>query len=206
MIPAQSDQSVAVGTKSGPRGPSEDLWGPQKGLWGLKRALLVALECSKGPLRGPRVWYGCVPPRYTLWNWLGCQLSQKAPKRTLFLVKMTRNAVFWLFSPAGWLHMVRNSDIWAGYSVATLWTPHMPIFRRFFLAPKFGPWNLRDWAKWDLLGPPRVPERPQGGPAWLIIMYFTCEKCFRAIWTLPEHHGAHMSVLAIFGQKSQNRP
>ena len=55
MIPAQSDQSVAVGTKSGPRGPSEDLWGPQKGLWGLKRALLVALECSKGPLRGPRV-------------------------------------------------------------------------------------------------------------------------------------------------------
>ena len=31
IIPAQSDQSVAVGTKSGPRGPSEDLWDPQRG-------------------------------------------------------------------------------------------------------------------------------------------------------------------------------
>ena len=37
MIPAQSDQSVAVGTKSCPWGPSEDLWGPQKGLCGPKR-------------------------------------------------------------------------------------------------------------------------------------------------------------------------
>ena len=33
------DQTVAVGTKSGTPGPSEDLRGPQKGLLGLKRAL-----------------------------------------------------------------------------------------------------------------------------------------------------------------------
>ena len=40
MILTQSDQSAAVGTKSGPSGPSESLWGPQKGLSGPKRALL----------------------------------------------------------------------------------------------------------------------------------------------------------------------
>ena len=34
MILTQSDQSAAVGTKSGPSGPSESLWGPQKGLSG----------------------------------------------------------------------------------------------------------------------------------------------------------------------------
>ena len=39
IIPAQSDQSVAVGTKSGPWGPSEDLWDLQKGHFGPKRAL-----------------------------------------------------------------------------------------------------------------------------------------------------------------------
>ena len=40
MILTQSDQSAAVGTKSGPSGPSQSLWGPQKGLSGPKRALL----------------------------------------------------------------------------------------------------------------------------------------------------------------------
>ena len=34
MIPTQSDQSAAVGTKSGSRGSSESLWGPQKGPFG----------------------------------------------------------------------------------------------------------------------------------------------------------------------------
>ena len=32
MIPTQSDQSAAVGTKSGPLVLSESLWGPQKGI------------------------------------------------------------------------------------------------------------------------------------------------------------------------------
>ena len=53
MTPTQSDQLAAVGTKSGPWGPSEDLQDPQKGLLGPKRAFLGALECSRGPLRGP---------------------------------------------------------------------------------------------------------------------------------------------------------
>ena len=49
IIPAQSDQSVAVGTKSGPRGPSEDLWDLQKGHLGPKRALLGSLVAHKRP-------------------------------------------------------------------------------------------------------------------------------------------------------------
>ena len=53
MTPTQSDQLGAVGTKSGPRGPSKTLGDPQKGLSGPKRALLGALECSRGPKRGP---------------------------------------------------------------------------------------------------------------------------------------------------------
>ena len=40
MIPTRSDQLAAVGTKSGPPGPSGSLWGPQKVLSGPKRALL----------------------------------------------------------------------------------------------------------------------------------------------------------------------
>ena len=52
MSPTQTGQSGAVGTKSGPPGPSEDLWGPQKGHSGLKRALLGA---PGGPLRGPSI-------------------------------------------------------------------------------------------------------------------------------------------------------
>ena len=49
IIPAQSDQSVAVGTKSGPRWPSEDLWNPQKGNLGQNRALLGSLVAQKRP-------------------------------------------------------------------------------------------------------------------------------------------------------------
>ena len=66
MIPTQSDQLAAIGTKSGPPGPSETLWGPQQGLLGPKGPFWRALECRRGLLRGPRVWYGCVPPRYTV--------------------------------------------------------------------------------------------------------------------------------------------
>ena len=49
IVPAQSDQSVAVGTKSGPRGPSEDLWDPQKRHLEPKRALLGSLVAQKRP-------------------------------------------------------------------------------------------------------------------------------------------------------------
>ena len=42
ISPTQTGQSGAVGTKSGPPGPSEDLQGPQKGHSGPKQALLGA--------------------------------------------------------------------------------------------------------------------------------------------------------------------
>ena len=76
MIPTRSDQLAAVGTKSGPPGPSGSLWGPQKVLSGPKRALLGALERSRGPLRGPSAWYGCVPSRHTVWKCFGCQSAR----------------------------------------------------------------------------------------------------------------------------------
>ena len=49
MCPTQAGQSGAVGTKSGPPGPSEDLRGPQKGHFGPKRSLLGPLGPQKGP-------------------------------------------------------------------------------------------------------------------------------------------------------------
>ena len=52
------------------------------------------------------------------------------------------------------------------------------------------------WPKMAFLGPLWIPKRPQGVSIWLIIMYFTCEKCFRAIWTLPEHHRVRMLISA----------
>merc|ERR1712020_374461 len=49
MSPTQAGQSGAVGTKSGPSGPPEDLRGPQKGYFGPKRALLWSPGAQKGP-------------------------------------------------------------------------------------------------------------------------------------------------------------
>ena len=47
---------------------------------------------------------------------------------------------------------------------------------------------------WTTLGPFQRPtgaiwasERPQGGPIWHIIMYYTHENCFRATWTIWGH-------------------
>ena len=48
---------------------------------------------------------------------------------------------------------------------------------------------------WDPLW---VPKRTQGGPICLSIMYYTCETCFTAIWTLPEHHRDRMLISASF--------
>ena len=46
---AHSDQSVAVGTKSGPGGPSKDLWDLQKGHLGPNWVLLGFLVAQKTP-------------------------------------------------------------------------------------------------------------------------------------------------------------
>ena len=49
---------------------------------------------------------------------------------------------------------------------------------------------------WTILGPPGVPKRPQTGPMWHIMMYYTCGKCFRATWTLPGRLLACWSISA----------
>ena len=54
MTPTQSDQLAAVGTKSGPLGPSESLWGPQKGHLGPKRALFGSMGTQKRPDTRPK--------------------------------------------------------------------------------------------------------------------------------------------------------
>ena len=53
MQPTQLDQPVAVGTKSGHFGPSEDYGGSQKGLFGRNWALLGVPGVSKRSLKGP---------------------------------------------------------------------------------------------------------------------------------------------------------
>ena len=96
MIPTQADQSPAVGTKSGPWGPSESIQDPQKRHLGLKRALLWAPGgqekaqyqaqvcgnhdsnpegpiCSNWDQIRPQVW----PPEF--FSQLGPVLGQKGP-------------------------------------------------------------------------------------------------------------------------------
>ena len=61
IIPTQSDQSVAVGTKSGPWGSSEDLLDLQKGHLGPKRVLLGLLVAQKRPDTRPKCVLTIVP-------------------------------------------------------------------------------------------------------------------------------------------------
>ena len=50
---------------------------------------------------------------------------------------------------------------------------------------------------WAILGLPRVPRWPQGGPTWHIIMYYTHRDCFRAIRSLPERYLAPDQFLPV---------
>ena len=43
---------------------------------------------------------------------------------------------------------------------------------------------------WTILGPPGVPKRPQSGPIWHIMMYYTCENYFNATWANFDHAGS----------------
>ena len=48
---------------------------------------------------------------------------------------------FLLFSPAGWFYMGRNDTVRSGHTVASVWTPHLPIFGKKMLGPYMGPQN-----------------------------------------------------------------
>ena len=67
------------------------------------------------------------------------------------------NIGFWLFSPAGWFHMGQNGAVRSGHTVALLWTPHMPIFRRKFYGPPKGPPGAKT-------SPSRGPRSTNRGP------------------------------------------
>ncbi len=78
------------------------------------------------------------------------------PKRSVlatggpFGARTGPNIGFWLLSPVGWGHMGQNGAVRSGHTVALLWTPHMPIFRRKFYGPP--------------KGPPVAKTSPSGGP------------------------------------------
>ena len=63
IIPAQSDQSVAIWTKSGPRGPSEDLWDLQMGHLGPTWVLLGFLVAQKRPDTRPKCVLTIIPAK-----------------------------------------------------------------------------------------------------------------------------------------------
>ena len=75
MSPAQAGQSGAVGTESGPPGPSEDLRGPRKNLLWPKRAPFACFTRSK-----------CVvnisPTQAGQWGQLGQNQAPRGPPRT----------------------------------------------------------------------------------------------------------------------------
>ena len=88
MIPAQSYQLAAVGTKAGPSGPSKSLWSPQKGLLGPKKALLGALGAQKRPDTRSKCLVTIIPAQSdqlaAVWTKSGLSGSSKslwAPKR-----------------------------------------------------------------------------------------------------------------------------
>ena len=67
------------------------------------------------------------------------------------------NIGFWLLSPVGWGHMGQNGAVRSGHTVALLWTPHMPIFRRKFYGPPKGPPGAKT-------SPSRGPRSTNRGP------------------------------------------
>ena len=95
MSLTQADQLAAVGTKSGPLGPSDDLRGLQKGHFGPKRALLGPLGAQKRPNTRPKC---VVIMSLTKWWQLGPNLAPRGPLRTSGAPKRafwSQNEPFW---------------------------------------------------------------------------------------------------------------
>ena len=69
-------------------------------------------------------------------------------------------SMFFTVSLAGWFPMSWNSAVWAGHSIATLWTPHMPIFWPKSNWAKNGAKKLKNQGKIALLRPLRMKCGP----------------------------------------------
>ena len=72
-------------------------------------------------------------------KWLGnyTKVLGKIPKKNrCFFWKSPLS--FWPFSPAGLFCMGWNGAVWSGHTVASLWTPNLPIFGKKFWDPTWG--------------------------------------------------------------------
>ena len=90
-------------------GSGFSILGPPKGPFGAKTSPFGG---RRGPLRVPSAWYGCVPPRHTVWKcfWchlarLGCSRDSEGAKRgpknenlNFAILKKFNGGVFWFFS------------------------------------------------------------------------------------------------------------
>ena len=84
MIPAQSYQLAAIGTKSGPSGPSKSLWGPQKGLLGPKQALSGALGAQKRPDTRSKCLVTMIPAQSDQLPPVGTKSGLSGPSKSLW--------------------------------------------------------------------------------------------------------------------------
>ena len=83
MSLTQADQLAAVGTKSGPLGPSDDLRGLQKGHFGPKRALLGPLWAQKGPDTRSKCVVSMSPTQTGQWEAVGTKSGPPGPSEDL---------------------------------------------------------------------------------------------------------------------------
>ena len=115
---------------------------------------------SKRPLTSPLVLenhitdlYGTPGAPKTLWPCIGPLLGHQGPQKGIFGLYKAPKWCFWTISPTGWFKMSCNCLKSSENSVATIWTPHMPIFRSKQLPTKNGPLWKGLGPKKRLLGP-----------------------------------------------------
>ena len=82
IIPAQSDQSVAIWTKSSPRRPSEDLWDLQMGHLGPTWVLLGFLVAQKKPDTRPKCVLTIIPAKSDKLATVGTKASPSGALRS----------------------------------------------------------------------------------------------------------------------------
>ena len=90
--------SGAVGTKSGPLGPSEDLRAPQKGFSGQNRALLRPPGVQKGPVIRSKCVLTMSLTQAGQWGAVGTKSGPHGPPRTSGAPKRafwSQNEPFW---------------------------------------------------------------------------------------------------------------
>ena len=129
-------------------------------------ALSAPFGGPRGPQRTPgdQIWSQLPPIGLTgLESWLQHTLASYrassgppgTPKGHFWPLKGPQNDVFWTVSPSGWFKMSCSCLKSSENSVATIWTPHMPIFKyQMNFGPTLGPFGAKRGTK------------GQNGPIW----------------------------------------